>query len=144
MLGEFTPWHTGGRMHCDMRPLPSQPLGQSSSQSSSSSSSIQGPKGTARRRHGLTHQIDTVDVCTLGRMWRAAGIEEGGTLRSHQPPPSALRNWERLMEDDHAKCRLAAAHLAPVSWRRAAARQNEKLSTTKVRRRRGRRLRSAY
>ena len=103
VLGEFTPWHTNGKMHCDLRPVPVGVL----------------QNGTVYLRNGLTRRVELVDACRLGRLWREAGEQEGGTLDMH-PPPWPLRTWEKLADNDDAKCHLATSLLAPSAWRKAA------------------------
>lgn len=93
VLGEFTPWHSNGKMHCHLRAI----------------SNATREAGAATRKNGLTGESRTVDVCALGRIWRDAGREEGGR---HDPtPPSMLRGWGAIMYNEHAKCAAATRML---------------------------------
>lgn len=121
VLNEFTPWHTNGRAHCDLRPVSvGVAVGpRSSSTANTSSGGPPLPAGALHLRNALTQQIDHVDACRLGRLWQLAGAEEGGpTART---VPEVLRNWPSLLSDDKAKCALAYAHLRPMAWRQRRA-----------------------
>ena len=120
VLGEFTPWHANGKMHCDLRPV-----AQSDSWSAAAASIApkDGSKkksskdhdrvaGALRRRDGLSGETHTVDVCAMGRMWQEHGREEGGP---HNPmPPPVLRGWPALMYNEQAKCLAAVRLLKPA------------------------------
>lgn len=95
-LGEFTPWHSNGKMHCDMRVLDPKQL----------------MPGAVRRRDGRTARPHWVDACRLGRLWYAAGEVEGG--HSTQSTPAVLRGWPQLMYNEHAKCVASTKLLKPV------------------------------
>lgn len=110
VLGEFTPWHTSGRMHCHMPRVDEHEADAAARQR----------VGTARLRDGRTGATHTVDVCSLGRMWREAALganegrllalKEGGALGRGLPTPPVLRGWPELLKDDQAKCGLAMAY----------------------------------
>ena len=107
MLGEFTPWHSNGKMHCHLRPV------------GLSATSVNGNNpariaGSIVRREGTSGARTTVDSCALGRMWRDSGEVEGGP---HNPdPPPVLRGWGALMYNERAKCH--AATLTPrLVWK---------------------------
>ena len=105
VLGEFTPWHANGKMHCDLRPA-------------------EHAAGSVRRRNALTGAVSRVDACRLGRMWRDAGGDEGGP---HDPkPPPVLRGWSALMYNEHAKCMVATRLLRPPRAARGRLRGMEK------------------
>jgi len=97
VLGEFTPWHTNGKVHCDSR-------------------NILVP--------GEVHP--RVDYCTLGKRWKRyrpsddnerLGSFEGGWLPPHtQTTPPAIEGWQSFAFDDSQKCELARKHLRPASW----------------------------
>jgi len=97
VLGEFTPWHTNGKVHCDSR-------------------NILVP--------GEVHP--RVDYCTLGKRWKRyrpsddnerLGSFEGGWLPPHtQTTPAAIEGWQSFAFDDSQKCELARKHLRPASW----------------------------
>ena len=123
-LGEFTPWHSNGKMMCDLRPPVAEATPRFVAErnrtvaSSATARAMTKPKeGLVRRRDGLTGAVRTVDTCRLGRLWRDAGPEEGGSREGPSPP--ILRNWPFYMYNERAKCRAAVEHLRPLSWRRA-------------------------
>ena len=97
-LGEFTPWHSNGKMHCDMRQLDSRHL----------------LPGATRRRHGTTGEQHWVDMCRLGRIWYEKDELEGGVARGSTP--AAMRGWPMLMYNEHGKCLAATKLLQPASW----------------------------
>lgn len=101
ILGEFTPWHSNGKMHCDMRPLDDRSL----------------QPGATRRRDGATGEPHWVDACRLGRLWLDAGVHEGGVVS--QSTPAVLRGWPHLMYNEHAKCGAATKLLKPALIRAA-------------------------
>ena len=106
VLGEFTPWHANGKMHCDMHPLRA-PFGRGRSDRSPSAT----PRGATYRRNGLSGKRDHVDACYLGRVWREHGEREGGKFDPR--PPQVLRGWPALMYNERAKCLAATKLLAP-------------------------------
>lgn len=113
VLGEFTPWHANGKMHCHLIPTPPPAKG-----------ARHGGRvtGSIVRRDGLTGATRSVDTCLLGRMWREAGGwgEEGGP---HDPnPPAVLRGWHALMYNERAKCLAATRLLAPRGMSQGGAR----------------------
>ena len=108
VLNEFTPWHSNGRAHCDLRPLFAQ-----------NATPPAGAVKVANALRAASARRDLVDVCRLGRLWRAAGAEEGGPIS--RPVPPVLRNWRTLLKNDKAKCELAKQYLTPLSWRQPAA-----------------------
>ena len=97
-LGEFTPWHSNGKMHCDMRPLNPSKL----------------VPGATRRRQGVTGETHWIDMCRLGRQWSEAGAEEGG--QTGLETPAVLRGWPALMYNERSKCMAATKMLKPTSW----------------------------
>ena len=121
VLGEFTPWHANGKMHCDLRPVSQgdtwtaaaasiAPRGNGSSSRRKAAKAERVP-GSLRRRDGLSGETHTVDACAMGRLWQEHGREEGGP---HDPrPPAVLRGWPALMYNEQAKCLAATRLLKP-------------------------------
>ena len=112
MLGEFTPWHTNGKMHCDLRPPETHAVRLYRNQNAVGAhelSAVMRP-----RRNALTNKHETIDACRLGRLWDARGADEGGHFDPRPPP--VLRNWPHLMYNERAKCQLAVSQLRPAQW----------------------------
>mmetsp|Transcript_33863 Transcript_33863/g.116534 ORF Transcript_33863/g.116534 Transcript_33863/m.116534 type:complete len:287 (+) Transcript_33863:195-1055(+) len=78
VLGEFTPWSYGGRFHCAVPAV--------------------------RQLAGSIFE-DMPDPCYLGKVWRYAGVAEGGSAE-RKPPPKLLEHWARLMRAPKAQCDL--------------------------------------
>ena len=110
MLGEFTPWHTNGKMHCDLRPPEASAVQLYRNQNTIADL-------VRSRRDAVTNKRTTVDVCRLGRLWESRGREEGGPF--DPKPPPVLRNWRQLMYNEKAKCAMAVEKLRPPQWDRA-------------------------
>ena len=90
VLGEFTPWHTNGKMHCDIREILTP---------------------------GQTQP--TLDLCTLGKRWDRFRQEpynsnEGGPWeKRHATTPPGIQGWQDYIFDDNKKCELARQYLRP-------------------------------
>ncbi|KAL1505067.1 hypothetical protein AB1Y20_008827 [Prymnesium parvum] len=90
VLGEFTPWHTNGKMHCDVREmlLPGQ-------------------------------EKPILDMCTLGKRWdrfrqEPINSNEGGPWEArHLQTPPGIEGWQEIIHDDEKKCRMALRYLQP-------------------------------
>lgn len=105
VLGEFTPLHSDGKMHCDLRPLQPSASTTPTTQGQPSSTKV---VGAIRRRNGNSGQVDLVDACRLGRLWLESGHDEGSDgqpMRVKQP--NILRGWPLLMYNEAAKCKVA-------------------------------------
>ena len=105
VLGEFTPWHANGKMHCHMRRLTANQVNATQSH-------------FIFRRDGLTNEMHRVDPCQLGRQWREYGPAEGGSFDPR--PPHSLRGWGALMFNEEAKCAAAIKLLRPTRMDRAS------------------------
>lgn len=105
VIGEFTPWHSKGKVHC------------------------------VTTSNHTSNASGAFDPCQMGRIWssfrqRYNSIEGGRFGAASRVTPMGILGWERILENDTRKCQVAVSMLRPerrpaASWPKGKGTQNK-------------------